>query len=113
MIDALLAARRVATNRIIVTELLIGAKNSQEYEELKSELAVLPHLTLTEDIWAESARLGFALRRKGISIPLPDLVIAGCAIVRRCELLFHDQDFALIAKHAPLKIYQHNGQIRR
>ena len=103
----------MATNRIIVTELLIGAKNSQEYEELKNELAALPHLTLTDEIWAESAHLGFALRRKGIGIPLPDLVIAACAIVRRCELLCDDHDFDNIARHTPLKIYHHNGKVRR
>lgn len=113
LVDELLVTRRAATNHLIVTELLVGARTSQEYEELRDDLAALPHLTLPEDIWEEGARLGFELRRKGVSIPLPDLIIAACAIVHRCDLWFHDQDFSLIARHAPLKMYQHDGKVRR
>lgn len=113
LVDQLLVDRRAATNHIIVTELLVGTKTPQGYEELRDDLAALPHLALSEDIWGEGARLGFELRRKGVSTPLPDLIIAACAIVHRCDLWFLDQDFSLIARHAPLSVYQHNGKARR
>lgn len=106
IVDQLLAARRAATNRVIVAELLIGTKTAQEYREFSDDLAVLPHLELTEPVWAESARIGFGLRRKGVTASLPDLIIVACAITHGCELFSNDQDFDLIARHTPLKIYK-------
>lgn len=107
LIDQLLSTRRAATNHVIVTELLIGARTAQEYQEFEDDLAVLPHLSLTEDVWREGRRLGFGLRRKGVTVPLPDVIIAACAMVHDCELLCSDRDFDLIARHAPLKLYKH------
>ena len=104
-VDQLLAARRAVTNRVIVAELLIGAKTAQAYREFSDDLAVLPQLELTEPVWAESARIGFELRRKGVTASLPDLIIAACAITHDCDLFSDDQDFDFIARHAPLKLY--------
>jgi predicted nucleic acid-binding protein len=106
IVDQLLAARRAVTNRVIVAELLIRTKTAQEYRQFSDDLAVLPHLELTEPVWAESARIGFELRRKGVTAALPDLIIAACASTHECELLSDDQDFDLIARHAPLKLYK-------
>ena len=104
-IDQLLAARRAATNHVIVTELLIGAKTFPDYQEFENDLTVLPHLSLTEEVWSEGGRLGFDLRRRGIAASIPDLIIAACAIVHGCEFLGADHDVELIGRHAPLKRY--------
>ena len=105
-LDQLLAARHVATNDVVNAELLIGAKDHQGYQEFESDLGAIPHLALDRKVWARVGRLGFALKRQGLSIPVPDLAIAACAMEYGCALLHADRHFELIAKHAPLKIYK-------
>lgn len=102
---SLLTEDRVAINEIIKTELLIGAKNVQQYQELQDDLAVLPHIPLTETVWDSARRLGFSLARKGFSIPLSDLVIAASAICYEYDLFHLDRHFETISRYATLKLY--------
>lgn len=104
--DRLLAEERAATNVVIQAELLIGAKHEREYRELDADLSALPHLGVTGEVWALASRLGFALRRAGATVPIPDLVIASTALSYGCALLHLDEDFKRIARRAPLKLYK-------
>ena len=106
VLDQLLAEKRAAINEVIQAELLIGAQDERHYKEFEVDLGTLPHLLLTAEAWNLVGELGFALRRKGATIPLPDLTIAACAISHQCELFSLDRHFDLIARHAPLKIYR-------
>ena len=74
-----------------------------EYERLASALDALPQLDMTPEVWREAERLGFRLRRSGVSVPVTDVLIAASALEHECVLLHRDRHFALIARHAPLK----------
>ncbi|MEQ8878296.1 MAG: PIN domain-containing protein, partial [Cyclobacteriaceae bacterium] len=55
----------------------------------------------------DAAKLYHSLRKKGTNIRKPnDCLIAWYAIHHDLTLVHNDQDFDLIAKHTPLKIYQ-------
>ena len=103
---SLLVEDRVAINEIVKTELLIGAKDTLQYQELQDDLAVLPHVLLTDAVWDTTRQLGFSLARKGFLLPLSDLVIAASAVIYGCELFHIDRHFEIIARHASLKLYK-------
>jgi len=98
----LVTDREVGIQPIIRVELVSGAVSDAEYGRLEAVLGALPQLDITSAVWREAERLGFHLRRRGLSVPVTDLLIASTAIVNRCVLLHRDRHFALIARHASL-----------
>lgn len=104
-IPALLRAHRVAVNPVIEAELLTGAKDDAQYAALEDTLGGLHLLELTHAVWRRAARLRFELRQAGTLVPLPDVVIACCALAYDCSLLHMDRHFDRIAARTPLKRY--------
>lgn len=82
-------------------EVLQGAQNEKEYEQLRDYLSTqiiyfLPEETAT---YEKAARLYFDLRRKGITPRSTiDVLIALTAIENNLLLLHNDHDFDLMAK---------------
>ncbi len=106
-IDSLLAADAVATTGMVRLELLGGARTEAEYRRLTELLSALHFLPLPEEGWDEAAHLGFELRRRGITVPFTDLLIAAVALRGGVVLLHRDHHFDLIASHLPLKVESH------
>lgn len=102
----LLRAHRVAVNEVIRLELLTGANDEAQYAELDDALRGLHLLPISGAVWGRAERLRFELRRKGHVVPVPDVLIASCALLADCEVLHVDRHFDLISRFAPLKIYQ-------
>jgi hypothetical protein len=92
-----------ATANIIIMELLQGCRDQREYEEMRSRLEALDLLALNEDVWETAYSAGFSLRKKGITVPSLDIIIASIARVHDCTLLHHDRHFNLVAKHLGTK----------
>lgn len=85
-------------------ELLIGAKDEDKFQALDQQLSVLPHLSMTERTWRESARIGRKLARSGQTVPLIDLLIASAAIEAGMILWTVDSDFKRIEGVAGLRV---------
>lgn len=83
-------------------EILQGARNEKEYEQLYEYLSTqiiyfLPDETAT---YKKAARLYFDLRRKGVTPRSTiDVLIALTAIENKLMLLHNDRDFDLMAEH--------------
>lgn len=105
-LDDLLLDNRVAINAVIRVELLTGARDETQYAELEGALDGLHFLELTAAVWRRAERLRFQLKRQGTLVPLPDTVIACCALIYGCELLHADRHFDRIAHAAALKIHR-------
>jgi predicted nucleic acid-binding protein len=88
----------------IRAELLIGVKTPERWAILDEQLAALEQAPLSDQTWAQTARLGHQLARKGQSVPLPDLVIAATALIQGLTLWSVDSDFRRIAAVAPLNL---------
>ncbi len=79
---------RVATCAVVRTELLIGARDAAAFDVLAELLVGVEDVPISDDLWREAAKLGFEMRKQGILVPLPDLLIATCAI-RSGRVLWH------------------------
>jgi len=92
-LENLLKKGRVFITGIILTELLQGAKIKKEFESILESMLALPFLETTLNTWIQSGRISFVLRRKGITIPITDLVIASLSLESRCRIFTLDLHF--------------------
>ncbi len=90
------------TSPIIILELLQGCRSVGERDVLRTKLESLDILPLNQDIWEQAYELGFSLRRKGLTIPTVDLIIAALAIENKSLLLHHDEHYEMIVSHFPI-----------
>src|ERR687895_143661 len=92
-IDGLLAGDLVATMGMVRLELLRGTHSQEEWEKLNERLSALHLLPVTEEHWQEAARMGFQLRRQGITVPFTDLLIGAVAMKANAVLVHRDHHF--------------------
>lgn len=92
----------ILTTPLIIIELLQGCKTDTEYNRLKNDLESLDLCSMESLPWEKVYRFGFMLRRKGLTVPTMDIMIAFLAIENNCVLLHHDHHFRLIAKQTDL-----------
>ena len=91
-------------NGIIQVEILTFTKTEHEYDAIASDFAGLHYLHLDESVFQKAAKIGFDLRRRGITVPGTDLIIAACALQSNAELMHFDAHYNYIAKYHPLNI---------
>ncbi|MDI6764622.1 MAG: PIN domain nuclease [Thermodesulfobacteriota bacterium] len=89
------------TSPVIILELLQGCRSVEERDALKINLESLDILSITLSVWEQAYEFGFSLRRKGLTIPTVDLIIAALAIENKSLLLHHDDHFEMIASNYP------------
>ena len=89
------------TTPIVILELLQGCRSVGERDALKIKLESLDIQSITSSVWERAYELGFSLRRKGLTIPTVDLIIAALAIENNSLLLHHDEHFEMIVPHSP------------
>ena len=80
----------------MITELIQAIKTKSEKDNFASSLESLPRLAITDRDWLDAGMLGSALREKGITIPLPDLIIYTLAKNNNCSLCTLDKHFETI-----------------
>lgn len=95
---------RIVTNPVIKLELLAGTRTKEEFNRLKLRLDSLTEIAIDETVWVESQRLAFDLRRKGMGLPLVDILILTCAKISGCLLVHKDKHFEMAGKYIPLKL---------
>jgi predicted nucleic acid-binding protein len=103
LIDALIDENRVHINGIVLAELLTGARSQVELDRLAAALAGLRFIPGDRASIESAGRSAFLLKRKGISLPLSDVIIAADCIRNALVLIESDKHFAVIAAHLPLK----------
>lgn len=94
----------VAVNGIIAVEVLSGISKEGEFKKVKSDLSGFHSIPLPDESFFLASSLGSSLRRKGVTVPATDLIIAASAIKTKYTLYHLDNHFDLIAKHSPLKV---------
>jgi len=97
-VDRHVVENQAATSGIIMLELLCGTRTNREYEELKEDLEALIQLETPPSTWERASQLAYALKRKGITVPSTDILIAAIAVENECILLHADRHFDLIAE---------------
>jgi predicted nucleic acid-binding protein len=95
-LDLLIDADEVALVGVVLAELLQGCRTSSERDVLSDALLALPYYEVTQSTWLHAGDLSSALLRKGITLPLSDLIIAALAIERNCRVYSLDTHFKKI-----------------
>jgi predicted nucleic acid-binding protein len=104
LLDRLLRENSVITTGIIKLEIIGGARTEYEFQRLKSRFNALDAVKTDEPVWQKACELGFALRRKGVTIPHTDILIAACSLQSGSVIVHADAHFDLIAGHAGIKV---------
>ncbi len=89
------------TSSIIILELLQGCRSVEERDSFRIKLESLELLPITPAVWEQAYELGFSLRRKGVTIPTVDLIVAAVAIENNTFLVHHDEHFEMIVPYFP------------
>jgi predicted nucleic acid-binding protein len=103
-LDALLGVEPLATGDLVLTEVLQGFMNDEDFRQGKRLMTSLPVVDLVgKDIAIQAARNYRALRKEGITIRKTiDMLIATCCIETGLSLLYSDRDFDPFVKHLGL-----------
>lgn len=98
-----IAADEVAVNGIIQVEVIAFAATEADRRKLLSDFAAFHRLGLGDAEYDLATDLGFRLRRKALTIPATDLIIAASALRAGATLCHLDTHFDRIAEHSELK----------
>jgi predicted nucleic acid-binding protein len=102
----LLRNRQVVLVGMVLTEILQGIKNPEEARRVRESLEPLPFLETTLEKWQKAGELSAQLRRKGLTLPLSDLIIAATALHEEVAVFTLDPHFKKVPNlklHVPPK----------
>lgn len=108
--DALIDERRLALVGMVLAELLQGCRTSKETDTILSKLTGLRFLEMGFSTWRRTGELSASLRRKGVTIPLSDIVIAALALEHRCQVYSLDPHFDRIPD---LSLYKPSRSLKK
>ncbi|MBN2222274.1 MAG: PIN domain-containing protein, partial [Vallitaleaceae bacterium] len=92
-LDMIFEEYTIAVCGIVVAELLHGVKSIAERDVLLDALRDFESIPLDELIWQKVGNNLNALRKKGITVPFQDVVIATLCIHNNLQLLTKDRHF--------------------
>ncbi|MCG8338555.1 MAG: PIN domain-containing protein [Proteobacteria bacterium] len=92
-LERLIVDDRVVCSGIILAELLQGAKIEKEYRAIKDNMIVFPFLEANYETWLFTGKTAYDLRRKGITVPISDTLIATLAKENNCLVFSLDNHF--------------------
>ena len=98
--DGRVLAGEIAMSPPVLMELLWSARNSAEFDEIVTELAVLPRLNVDEPVWDRAVEVWRQLVRRGRhrQVPRIDLVVAAAAETAGLAVCHYDRHFDVIAE---------------
>jgi hypothetical protein len=95
-LDLLVDADEVALVGVVLAELLQGCRTQSERGFLSDALLALPYYEVTQSTWLQTGDLSAYLLRRGVTLPLSDLIIAALAIEHDCRVYSLDAHFQKI-----------------
>lgn len=93
------------TTGLILQELLQGFHGPRSRKEILEGFAAVPLIIPQREDHIAAAELGNYCRRHGVQIETVDALLAQLCISHELLMLTTDNDFALLARHAPLKLW--------
>lgn len=78
-VAGLIREDRAAARGVVLAELLQGARTNAEMSKIKASLEAVHWIETSERLYARAGEIGFDLRRKGITIPTTDCIVAAAA----------------------------------
>ena len=97
-LEKLLDENRAFVSGIILAELMTGISNEKDQHFLEECFLGMPYLDATREIFAAAGKMGATLRKKGITLPISDLLIAALAKTHALTVLTLDNHFQTLAR---------------
>lgn len=95
-VDDILSGAVIYIPKIIVAELIQGAKSQEEISIVEDFVDTFNIIDQKEDTWVEAGRLSYRLKKKGKNINLTDCYIAIIAKEHECYIFTLDKHFKYI-----------------
>ena len=95
-LDALIDADEIAMIGVVLAELLQGCRARKDRDEIADALFALPYLEMTRETWVLAGETAAVLLRRGVTLPISDLVVAALSLERQCQLYSLDAHFKKI-----------------
>jgi hypothetical protein len=103
-VDSLLTGDEVCVPKIVLAELLQGAKSKREISTIEDFFDAFTILDQGPETWLSAGNLSRRLKQKGKTIPLLDCYIAVIAKENSCAVLTLDDHFREIQRVMPLAL---------
>ena len=101
---ALLGKADVVLTGLVLQEVLQGFRSPTAFRKVAAHLAAFPLLQLDRAHYVAAAKLRHTCAAAGVTATTADCQIAAAALEHRCALFTLDDDFAAIARCAPLRL---------
>jgi len=95
-LDRQLMAGNIFTVGPVIAEMLQGARTEKDYHALKNSIDGLPFVETCFEDWMLAGSISFKLRKKGVTVPITDCLIAAVAIRQKASIMTYDRHFAYI-----------------
>jgi hypothetical protein len=92
----LLRVGQIALTGMIRAEILQGIRSPRKARLVRSNLESLPFVEVRKKVWQHAGEMSARLRKKGLTIPLSDILIASAAIIEGYEVFATDPHFEKI-----------------
>ena len=103
---ALGGAEPVVTTGLVLQELLQGFNRPRAHRDIVERFAALALVVPDREDHISAADLRNRCRRAGVQIGTIDALLAQLCIRHELQLLTTDGDFALAARHCPLRVWK-------
>ena len=103
-VDSLLAGDEVCVPKIVLAELLQGAKSEREISTIEDFFDAFTILDQSPETWLKAGKLSRELKIRRKTIPLLDCYIAVIAEENACAILTLDDHFKEIQRVMPLAL---------
>ena len=103
-VDSLLAGDEVCVPKIVLAELLQGAKSEREISTIEDFFDAFTILDQSPETWLKAGKLSRELKIRGKTIHLLDCYIAVIAKENACAVLTLDDHFKEIQRVMPLSL---------
>jgi predicted nucleic acid-binding protein len=103
-VDDLLARSDIHVPKIVLAELIQGARSESDLAVLQDFLEAFSIIGEQETTWLVAGKLAYALKKKGKTVNLADCYIAVLAKENSCGIFTLDKHFKKIQKEVGFKL---------
>ncbi len=106
-VDEALSKKEVFVPKIIIAELIQGAKSEREVSVIRDFLEAFNIIDQKEDTWFKAGEHSFNLKKKGRIVNLTDCYIAVIAQEHNCQIFTLDEHFKDIQRSLNIILATH------
>ncbi len=97
-VEALLVEDSIWTCGVVLFELLQGVRSEDEKSRVLETLSNLRYAEMSKPLWKKAAESSASLRKKGINVPLSDILISIISNEHKLAIFTLDNHFKQIPK---------------